>query len=92
MFKEVSKKAPKLIHQNTCMAYCQNFGKNSEICDISRFACQSAHCEIDYILLITYDDQIKLCRQMVYNKRQFKELKILLLMQNCQSKTPFKDS
>ena len=55
------------------MAYRRNFGRNGKICDVNRFACQSVNYEIDYILLITYNDQMKLCIQMVHNKRQFKE-------------------
>ena len=55
------------------MAYCRNFGKNGEIYDVNRFACQQVNYEINYILFITYNDRMKLCRQMVHNKRQFKE-------------------
>ena len=50
-----------------------NFGENGEICDVNRFACQEVNYEIDYILLITHNDRMKLCRQMGHNKRQFKE-------------------
>ena len=63
--------ALKVVHQS--MAYRRNFGENGEICDVNRFACQQVNYEIDYIFLITYNDRMKLCRQMVHNKRQFKE-------------------
>ena len=41
-----------------------------EICDV---ACQYVNYEIDYILLITDNGRMKLCRQMVHDKRQFKK-------------------
>ena len=63
--------APKMDHQNR--AYRRNFGENGEICDVNRFECQKVNYEIDCILLITYNNQMKLYRQMVHNKRQFKK-------------------
>ena len=74
--------APKVVHQNM---------ENSEICDVNRFACQLVNYETDYILLITYNDRMKLCRQMVHNKIQFKEYKISLSRQQCQTQALFKD-
>ena len=34
---------------------------------------------------------MKLCRQMVHKKGQFKEQKILVSRQQCRSQIPFKD-
>ena len=50
-----------VVHQS--MTYCRNFGKNEEICDINRFACQWVNYEIGHILLVTYNDQMKFSLQ-----------------------------
>ena len=50
------------------MAYCRNLGENGEIYDVSRFTCQQVDYEIDYILLITYNDRMKLCRKWFITK------------------------
>ena len=83
------KMAPKVVHQNR--AYRRNFGENGEICDVNRFECQKVNYEIDYILLITYNNWMKLYRRMVHNKRRLKNKKNLLSGQQCQSLTSFKD-
>ena len=69
--ERLDKMAPRVVHQN--MAYRRNFGESGEICDVTRFACQVVNYEIDYNSLITYNNRMKLCRQMVHKKRQFKE-------------------
>ena len=45
--------------------YRRNFVENGEIYDVIRFACQKANYEINYNLLITCNNQMKLYRQKV---------------------------
>ena len=40
---------------------------------------------------IAYNNRMKLCGQMIHNKRQFKEKKILLSRQQYWPQIPFKD-